>query len=56
MNTYIVNGVKVEADSFAEAFEKGVGDYVYKEVEKPDYCDVIIEGEGTAKYYWIRWG
>lgn len=56
MNTYIVNGVKVEADSFEEAFEKIVGDYVHKEVENPDYSDVTIEGEGTVKYYWIRWG
>lgn len=46
----------VQANSFNEAFIKGVGNYVYREASKDDYYDIKIECNDTVKYIFIRVG
>ena len=57
-NNILINTTK--ASSYKEAFNKVVGDYIYKEISKKDCTDIlpdiIIHGERGNKYYLIRFG
>ena len=55
--TYKSNfGATVEAISYDDAFQKLIGNYVYKEVDKDDFYDVVISTDKETKYYKIRFG
>lgn len=56
MDTYIVDGVEVNATSHEEAFEKVFKGEVYRVVNKDDFYDIVVQGEHETKYFWVRSG
>ena len=46
----------VQANSFADAFSKKVGDYTYREVASDDEFDICIKCGDVIKYFDVRFG